>query len=131
MKYTVICGKTVLLTDEQFRAYRKHQNRERYIFGKQEWKAKVYQLEYLPFQLASDYTVEEEFDRAETAEKLWSAMAALRRFKPEYFEIVNLRILEGRSIKEISEEFGISETAVAKKFKRAIGILRNYMEDNN
>ncbi len=57
MKYTVICGKTVLFTDEQFRTYRKHQNREQYIFGKQEWNAKVYQLEYLPFQIASDYSL--------------------------------------------------------------------------
>lgn len=130
MKYIIHGKKVIYMTDEQYRAYRKHQNRESYIFGKQEWNAGVYQLEYLPFQVASEFNVEEEFERKEVVKKLWAAMAELNRTYPKYFEIVNLYFFEKYSPAEIAKHFNISRSTVDYRLKRALYLLRQILGDS-
>ncbi len=129
MKYIILNGKKVFVTDDEYKRYWKERNHENYIFGRQEYNANVVQLDYLPLIADEKANVEEEFERGEIRKKLWKALDALRETNPESFELINLYFFEKVRPKEIAEHFEIARSTVDFRLKKALGILRKNMGD--
>ncbi len=129
MKYIILNGKKVFVTDDEYKRYWKERNHENYIFGRQEYNANVVQLDYLPLIADEKANVEEEFERGEIRKKLWKALDALRETNPESFKLINLYFFEKVRPKEIAEHFGIARSTVDFRLKKALGILRKNMGD--
>ncbi len=129
MKYIILNGKKVFVTDDEYKRYWKERNHENYIFGRQEYNANVVQLDYLPLIADEKANVEEEFERGEIRKKLWKALDALRETNPESFELINLYFFEKVPPKEIAKHFGIARSTVDFRLKKALGILRKNMGD--
>ena len=61
-------------------------------------------------------------------EAVGALMAGISRLSDAHRQVVQLRFLEGRSVKEVAEHLGKSEGAVVKLTERALAELRRLMD---
>ncbi|RYZ90408.1 MAG: RNA polymerase sigma factor [Proteobacteria bacterium] len=83
-------------------------------------------------KVKSDYSHHENVpDKDEASAEFGDVMLALDRLPLDQKKIVELRVLSGKSFKEISEELERSEVGLRKIFERAKKKIKQFMSEGN
>lgn len=99
MKYIRIGSRKIYVSEEVYETYRKSRRRERYQLERSIAHRDV-SIESMKREIASPFSVEDNFERSQVSKKLWSA---LRTLNNDEFEFINLHFFEGYTLGELAE----------------------------